>query len=244
MKIALCVPTITENSPQNFEIIEGFIHKCGKNSVDFVMFPETCLTGFNLSDIPNEDLKLGIEIPNHPYITELKILAKKYNMNISVGLFEKENTNLYDAAIFINRMGEIIHKYRRVHNGWRDTSIKEVYKDGTEISTFNCDLGKCLFLICGDCFQPEIQERVRNLNPDFIFLPIARSVFPVSFDHNRWVNDEQDEYLDMVKSLGSTTFMVNYIDARFFGGAFVISKEGTILAERKLNQEGLLFYEI
>lgn len=244
MKIALCVPKLTENSPQNFETIKDFIHKCGKTGVDFVQFPEACISGLNLVDDPYEDLKLGIEIPQHPYIHDIKLLAKSYNMNISIGILEREDTYLYDSAIFINRSGEIINKYRRVHVGWRDKNITEVYREGTIVSTFNCDLGRCLFLICGDAFYPPNQELVRNLNPDFVLLPLARNFSPISFDHNRWINEAEDEYLNMVKELKSTTLMVNYIDNCCFGGAFIISNDGKILSERKLNEEGILFYEI
>lgn len=171
MKVALVVNKVKSSMQENIKDILIYINKAKEQDADLVVFPEAAITGLCLTDNPLEDIQLGLSVKSIE-ITKLLNSAKNNNINIAIGLLERDIDDLYDTAIFIDRKGEIALKYRRISSGWRDSSQDSIYKEGTETSVLNSEFGKICFLICGDLFDDSLVDRVRALKVDYLLFPL------------------------------------------------------------------------
>ncbi len=117
MKHALVVPTLCDDTQRNMESIVSFIDTAVKNNAKFIIFPETCLTGFITDDDPDHDYKYAVPIDS-PAIQYIEEYACKRNVYVSLGFLESEDKCIYDSVVCINHLGSIIGHYRRLSTGW------------------------------------------------------------------------------------------------------------------------------
>lgn len=244
MKVALVVHRVKDTLLENFETIKKYIIEAARLNVDIILFSEAALTGLKNSDNPEKDIQLGIEIPSN-ITDELCNFAKDNKIYIALGLFEKENNNLYDTAIFISKNGKIEIKYRRISSGWYDSNLKDsIYKEGERIYIYESDFGKFCFLICGDLFNDNLVNEVKKLNADYLLFPFARSFYDGSFSQSRWDKEEINEYINQIKKTNTITLATNYIDDEYFGGAFIVTANGSLISSLKIGKEGMLINNI
>ncbi len=107
----------------NLSAIEEYCNIAGKNKVNLILFPETCLNGYdNDKNKPFEEkmhIKTAETIPGESSL-RLSNIAKKYNMYIVYGMAEKafnQNSNeakIYNSAAIIYPDGKI-ESYRKIH---------------------------------------------------------------------------------------------------------------------------------
>lgn len=83
-----------------------------------------------------------------------------------------------------------------------------------------------------------------------MLFPFARCFSDGTADRNRWEADELPEYARRIRMARTPAFMVNYLsdgslpDGNSFGGAFVISADGEVLASHPLGKDGMLIVEM
>jgi predicted amidohydrolase len=75
------------------------------------------------------------EAENGPTITLIKDLAKKYNVYnvwvVSGAIVERDETGIYNTVFLVDRKGEVIGKYRKMHlYSAMDEDVG--FKNGTE----------------------------------------------------------------------------------------------------------------
>ena len=81
-------------------------------------------------------------------------------------------------------------------------------------------------------------------------MPFARNFDDGTCDQARWEREELGVYAARVRMAGVTTLLVNYLgagdleDDNSFGGAWVISGAGEVLAPYPLGHTGLLLVEM
>jgi len=82
---------------------------------------------------------------------------------LALGILERECQRLYDSAVLFTPDGEIGLKYRRITPEWHGrTADSRIYGQRTDISNVKTLLGAFAFLICGDLFDDELIQRVRD----------------------------------------------------------------------------------
>ncbi len=248
MKVALVVNRVTGNINMNIANIVDAIHKCADNDVNLVLFPEAAITGLINNDNFSHDLPLGVEIPGK-FTNKLTEIATGRNIQIAIGLLEREKNKLYDSAILITPEQGIVIKYRRITPGWHGKNADErIYCQGNDVKKADNSFGSFAFLICGDLFSDELCFKIRMLHPDWLLFPFARSFEDGSYSQEKW-DKEKYEYIKRVKLMKVTTFMVNYLgnkelDDDCFGGAMAVSPSGEIISEMPIGREGILYVEI
>lgn len=242
MKVALVVNRIENCMEKNLKNIVFYINKAADEKTDLVLFSETALTGLINEDKPQYDIKLGVAIPGD--VTDIiSKAAEKRNINVAIGLFEREENFLYDSAIFVNRSGEIALKYRRISKGWHNPKMKDnIYREGDKIKTYKSDIGNVGFLICGDLFDDDLVDKAKLLNIDYLLFPFARSFYDGSIEQSRW-NEELKYYIERVKRTNTITLGTNYLDKEYFGGAFIILGTGEVISTLEVGTEGMLIRE-
>lgn len=220
-----------------------YVKMAGEHKADLVVFPEAAITGLCLSDNPLTDINLGLS-EDSPEIWDLCSSAKNNNLNLAIGVLERENGKLYDSALFINRNGEITLKYRRISSGWRDSNQETIYKEGSEINFLKTEFGSICFLICGDLFDEKLVSHVKDLNINILLFPFARSFCHGTDIKEKWQKEAFKEYVEQIKKSNTVTLAVNCLDEDYFGGAFALNKDGSIISYFDIGQEGMLWVDL
>lgn len=250
MKVAVAVPRLTAEIEHNFAKICDFIEQAGRQGVDLLLFPECVLTALNLSDDYQSDLKLAISFDSE-YLFGIREAARRWGIWVALGFLEQEHGVIYDSAVLIDDKGGTSLHYRRIHPGWRlRDALAEQYGDGRELVCASTPWGRIAFLICGDLFH-EPQAEAKRLQPDILLFPFARcfSKTAVAGEQQKWDEEEWPNYRARAADVGALTLMANYIapEELFgggFGGGFILSRDGKLLASLPLRSEGLLVQEV
>lgn len=249
MKVALAVHRVSPDPTSNLGTIISMTTEAADGGADLIVFAETAPTGFILTDEPAHDLPLGQPIPG-PATETLALLARQRHLWIALGLVEYERGRLYDTAVLLTPEGAIGLKYQRISPSWHGRlADPSIYLQGSLIPVAQTPFGSCVFLICGDLFDDTTIAQVRDLRPNFVLFPFARSFDSEVADLEHWEREEQFRYAQRVRRIGVTTLMVNYLADQpglgdCFGGAMVVAPTGAILARLPLGHPGLLFAEL
>lgn len=152
----------------NLKKIELFIKKHSNKKLDLVVLPEFFSTGVDYLNTP-EDENGGETI---------KIIcgyAKKYNTNIIAGtVIEQAGENLYNTSFAINRNGEIVDKYRKIHlfNYMGETEGNRI-TPGNRFVVVDFDFGKVGMAVCFDMRYPQQFRELAQMGTEIIILPTA-----------------------------------------------------------------------
>jgi N-carbamoylputrescine amidase len=244
MKASLVVHRVTASIEDNLGSILGSIDEASRRGSDLVMFSETALTGLVNDDVPEHDVLLGTALPS-AHVDLVRQHAKKNNINVALGIFEVEENRLFDTALLLGRDGRIGLKYRRISAGWHHPRADSTfYGHGSAVETYQSDIGKACFLICGDLFDDELVERVQRQRPDFLLVPFARAFEGGGYSQIKWEKEELTQYLSRVQRAGVKTLLTNYLDDDYFGGAFSVGANGRLIDSLPLGQEGMLTVDL
>ncbi len=249
MRVGLAVIRVTQDYGINVDSMVELIREAAREGADLVLFGEAAPTGLINNDDPTHDMAIAQPILG-PTANTLAQGAKDAGVYVALGMLEKDGNCLYDSAILIDPEGQIILKYRRISPGWHGpTADSSVYRHGESIPLAETPLGSFAFLICGDLFDDVLVERVRTAGPDWLLLPFARCFDDGSYDQRRWDQEEKQEYADHAAKTGAVCMMVNYVaerelDGGSFGGAMIVGRDGSVLAEAPLGQPGLWLFDL
>jgi predicted amidohydrolase len=140
----------------NLGRIDEFVKEAAAKSVDLLIFPEMCISGYwhvrNLSRA--EIMDLAEAVPAGDSTQHLLRLAKENNMTIGAGLIEVDSEgNLFNTFVVAMSDGRT-ERHRKLH-----TFISEHMLSGSEYTVFDIPQGARVgVLICYDC---NIGENVR-----------------------------------------------------------------------------------
>ncbi|MGM9993168.1 MAG: carbon-nitrogen hydrolase family protein [Candidatus Avigastranaerophilus sp.] len=143
----------------NLSEIKKYCKIAGDNNVNLILFPETCLTGYD-NDIENNyaekmHVRLAESITGES-TRQISEIAKKYNMYVIFGMPEKDMKNpdtVYNSAAIIYPDGEV-ESYRKIHLPFDE---KEWALEANEPKIIKSPWGNIGISICYDtyCF-PEL----------------------------------------------------------------------------------------
>lgn len=250
MKVALVVPRLTADSAVNLDIIEQMAADAVSSEASLVLLPEAVLTGLINNDDPAHDIQLGQTIPGTA-TDRLGTFCLRQGCWLGFGMLERKETSLYDSAVLLKSDGSIALTYRRNQPQWHGKKVyPDIYCEGTDIPTAQTPFGTMAFLLCGDLFDDAVVSSFQNLSADWMLFPFARCFSDGTADQNRWDTEELPEYARRVRMAQTPALMVNYLtdsslpDDNSFGGAFVVSAEGEVLASHPLGEDGMLIVEM
>ena len=247
MKVSLAVPELTGNAEANLARVETMLSEAARDRPDVALFPEACLTGFQVTDDPAHDLALGVRIPG-PETDRLRLAAKEAGAWVVLGMFERDGDTLFDSALLLSPDGEIALKYRRISPGWHaGDASPDAYGHGIDIRPCDTNFGRAVFLVCGDMFEDTLVDRARQVAPDCVFVPVARSFDDGKVDTRRWEDKEKPGYITQAAKLSTRVFIANCLclagHDRSFGGALAMAADGSLLGSLPVGRPGILTVE-
>jgi predicted amidohydrolase len=179
----------------NISVIERLAKKAASEGSNVIAFHECSITGYTFARHLSKAnmLNLAELIPNGESVLKLIKIAKKYNIVILAGLFEKDkNDNLFKAYVCVDKNG-LIAKYRKLH-----PFINPHLSAGDSYCVFEIQGWKCGILICYDNNIIENVRATKLLGADIIFMPHVTMCTPSTrpgagfVDPTLWENRELD----------------------------------------------------
>lgn len=179
----------------NLELIDRICGEASRKGAEVVAFHECCISGYTIAKSLNFEqlLELAEFVPDGPSIHNLTGIARKYNITVLAGLFEKDqNNNIYNTYVCVNSKG-VVSSFRKLH-----PFINSHLTPGNEYCVFDLEGWKCGILIC---YDNNIIENVRAtslLGADIIFMPHVTMCTPSTrpgagfVDPELWENREND----------------------------------------------------
>ena len=205
----------------NLSVIENLAEKASLQGSQAISFHECSISGytFALRLSKAQMLDLAEFIPEGKSISKLTSLAKKYNIAILAGLFEKDkNDNLFKAYVCVDKDG-LIAKHRKLH-----PFINPYLTPGDQYTVFELNGWKCGILIC---YDNNIIENVRAttlLGASIIFMPHVTMCTPSTrpgagfVDQRLWENRQKDP--DSLRSefdgLKGRAWLMKWLPARAY----------------------------
>lgn len=161
-----CIDTKKKNFEKVLNLLKDF--KC--KSADIIILPELFATGWYPQIYP----KTFETMDNSPTIDFLSTLAKEFNSNIVGGSFVlKTEDGLKNTCPVLNRKGELIAKYEKMHLFSHYEQGESTFaKSGEKGVIVKTDVGNLGISICYDIRFPEL-HRAYTLNGADILINVS-----------------------------------------------------------------------
>ncbi len=217
---------VYRNPKENVEKVAQLIQKAVKeDNPDIIVFPETFTTGYSEGIFHNIDKYAETE--DGETVTVLRRLAKKFNVwLVSGSIVEKDDKGTYNTIFLIDRKGNIVGKYRKMHlYSAMDEDV--AFKNGVDMPVFDTEFGKLALMTCYDIRFVELSRTYAVKGADAI---IIVSNFPnPKVNHWRILLQaraiENQLYIIACNRVGSAD------KSTYFGHSLIIDPWGEIINE-------------
>src|SRR5262245_27511036 len=152
----------------NLRVIDDMASRAAKAGSKIIAFHECCISGYtHAKNLGKEGmLDLAELIPEGPSIDRLIRIARKNDIVVLAGLFEKDaNENVFNSYVCVDKSG-LIASHRKIH-----PFINPLLKPGNQYTVFNLFGWTCGILIW---YDNNVIENVRAtvlLGADILFMP-------------------------------------------------------------------------
>ncbi len=166
----------------NMEKGLDIVKKAKKQGADIVLFPECWITGYEFPDVDKSlPLEEIVKLPvykewsnkaledDSTYINAFSMAAKELNIGVVVTGYTKGEMRPRNSAVVINKNGEIIMKYSKVHTC--DFADERMLESGNEFKVCNFDGIKLGIMICYDREYPESARILMLKGAEIIVVP-------------------------------------------------------------------------
>lgn len=201
---------------------------------DFLVLPELWNTGYDLGH-----LKTLAETTKEESMAFLREIAVNHKVNVIGGsIAEKRDEDIYNMLPVIDRKGEILCKYRKVHLFPYGIDEPAVFEQGNEWGLCETDCGVIGTMLCYDLRFPAFCRNLALRKADVIFVPA------------QWPLARADHFSALIKARAIENQLlvvgVNRVgeDAiAYGGGSLAVAADGGEWMRCK-DQEGLFVFEV
>ena len=186
MKLKVAMVQYDANEPNidfNTKVAMKYIKEAKKSGAGIVLFPECFLTAYCCPDIVEGLLPLG-ELENdsefigwcnsavteeEEHVLQIRKLAKELQIGVVITAFTKGEKYPQNTAFIIDRNGDIILKYSKVHTC--DFDWERYLESGQEFKVCKFDGVNIGVMICYDREYPESARELMLQRAEIIFNP-------------------------------------------------------------------------
>lgn len=163
MKIALGQAAGTPGDKKaNLGLLEGLASDSARNGADVLILPELFLTGYNIGDAT----KSLAEPRGGPSAQAVGRIAAATGLAIIYGYPEQGEPGIYNSAAVVDRRGEQIANYRKVHIWGEEESAR--FLPGHDLEIFNLCGHRFGLQICYDLDFPEMARALAQQGVEVI----------------------------------------------------------------------------
>ena len=208
----------------NLSVIDRLSAQAAEAGAQVITFHECSITGYTFARKLSREQLLDISelIPDGPSTQELIRIARKNQIVILAGLFEKDaEDRIFKGYICVDQHG-LVAKYRKLH-----PFINPHILPGNEYVVFELFGWKCGILICYDNNIIEHVRATKLLGADIIFMPHVTMCTPSTrpgagfVDPQLWENRENDptSLRQEFDSLKGRAWLMKWLPARAYDNA-------------------------
>lgn len=208
----------------NLSVIDNLSQQAAAEGAQAIAFHECSVTGYTFArHLSREEmLALAEPAPDGPSVQALIAIAKRNNIAVLAGLFEKdENDNIFKAYVCVDQNG-FVAKHRKLH-----PFINSHILPGNAYTVFNLCGWTCGILICYDNNVIENVRATALLGADIIFMPHVTMCTPSTrpgagfVDSNLWKRREEDPTSLRLEFDGAKgrQWLMKWLPARAFDNA-------------------------
>jgi N-carbamoylputrescine amidase len=183
VRVAVCQILVIDGDREgNFRRIEHALGAARSGGADLATFPESAILGWQNPDA----FEIATPLPGADS-DRIATLAMRYGLMICIGLDEKQDDQLYDSAILVDKTGRLVWRHRKLEllAELMDPPYTPGMPDG--IGVVNTDLGRTGLLICADTFVNAYAEQVAQMEPDLMLVPYGWAA-----EVNEWPGHSQE----------------------------------------------------
>jgi predicted amidohydrolase len=222
-------PTL-RNTSQNLETMRMVLAE--NDEADLVVFPELFLSGYTTSK--PEELALDLEGPE---VGAIARLARENSTAVIFGAPERSTVGVANAAICVDRFGNIKGTYRKTHLFGTE---RDAYVAGNELLIVDLDGVRAGIMVCFDVEFPEVARALVKAGANLL-VTISANMDPFGRDHDVFATARALEN-------GVPHLYVNQIGRgeafTFAGGTMIVSADGDRLAEAGSAKEKVIRHQL
>lgn len=239
-RIAVVQFQVSQRKQENLESATQYIQEAKSTGALLVAFPEFLMAYSPGSQNAAELCRLA-ETLDGDFTSTLRRAAQTAQINLVTTLYEKSKSpdRVYDTALWIDRDGQIVSVYRKLHL-YDALGFQESAKllPGEDLARpIQTDAGTVGLMICYDLRFPELSRILSLLGAEILVSPSA------------WVEGEMklEHWQTMVRAraVENGCFVVapNQVKNIYIGHSMVVDPFGRILLDME-NRQGLQVVEI
>ena len=152
------------NIKRNIATIICSMKDASKHGADILLLPECFITGYDLPMTYEKSISCEDEV-----IKKVCEVAKTHNIGVVLTSFTKGKVQPQNTAFVINKSGEILMKYSKVHTC--DFADEKDVEAGTEFKVCDFDEIKIGIMICYDREYPESARMLMLKGAEIILVP-------------------------------------------------------------------------
>ena len=149
---------------KNADIVISNMERAAENNADILLLPECFLTGY---DLPMENKEALTD--NSEFISALCSTAKRLHIGVVATAFTQGRTKPQNSAFVINKDGNILMKYSKVHTC--DFADEKCLESGEEFKVCDFHGIKIGIMICYDREYPESARVLMLKGAEIILVP-------------------------------------------------------------------------
>jgi predicted amidohydrolase len=160
-------PTLHDNR----EKARALLERACVSRPDIVCLPETVTS----HDIPYTNVNDMAESVPGPFTEMASAMARRFGTYIICPVWERRDGHVYNAAVLLDRQGQIVGTYHKLHPVASEDStvLEKGVTPGNEIKVFDTDFGRIGILTCFDINWRQEWARLREMGAEIVFWPSA-----------------------------------------------------------------------
>jgi len=200
-----------------------------QQKVDIICLPEL----FSIFGLDLDDIRIWVSYAKgrkNAILHSIQKIAKAFGCYIALPILElTDNSCFYNTVLLINRQGNIIGKYRKVHV--TEHERRNGILPGNEYPVFETDFGRIGIMVCWDAFFPEVARVLMLKGAEILLFP-------------RWISGPSEITHEIMIRARAIDCNVHIISSSYgieqnkawrpgmlFGRSRVIAPDGTIIAD-------------
>ncbi len=215
----------------NRQKAERYLRQAAQEGAELALLPELWNCGYQLEHL--DDLAENLRGPS---IQFLRQLAKELHLAIVGGsIAEKKEGRFYNTSPFINRKGELVEKYRKIHLFSLGLMENEFFTPGDEWVLAEQPPFKIGFQVCYDLRFPELSRNLALRGARLLTVP-AQWPKARERDWRIFLQARAIENQCFILAANRTGFD-DYMSIPYSGASVIVSPFGDFLADGQ-DQEG------
>jgi predicted amidohydrolase len=158
MRVAAQQMLVTDDPDTNLRTILTSMEVAARRKCDIICFPEVCLV--------HDEEKI---VPVEKHLRAIRSKCKELSIWCIFGSYKKERHRIRNFAFLIDRKGNLVYRYAKVHL-WK-SEIEHGIVPGRFTRAIHTEFGTIGIIICFDFAYPEFLKRLSQQGAEVIFCP-------------------------------------------------------------------------